>query len=418
MVNCPLNTYIHILYSLLLFMQIKKNLEADPSKCVAVGPGTRDARINSTATFTVLVRDSNNRPCAHPPCELAITMCSMATQCFVETTVSRKDSDEAKYEVRYTATQRGRYQLNVKMNGRDIQRSPFTVCVRKSPKDISPRASVISKVRLNHPVDIAVSSNSEIVVCEQEAHKVSVITKDGKLKLELGGMGCGAGEFHSPCGVAVNENHIFVSDRENHRIQKFTRGGDFVMLVGGPKEGNGNRQFNSPSSLKLYNSKIYICDTLNYRIQVFDTEFNLISSDCRNFSSDGLVNIETDSAVKPCDISFDTVSNWYIADQNHGRVIILDQHGNTISENLIGLPILNIHVDFDLIYVREEGKNRLSVYDISDVGKSAVADSSPSKFICRLGKRDIRRNLRGFTVDGEGTVYVCDSSNYCIVYYK
>ena len=89
-------------------------MEADPSKCVAEGPGIRSAETNSTTTFTVSVKDHlNNHVHTHisspQHCE------SLVDGSVVETTQTSKD--EATYEVQYTATQRGRHQLSVAVNG-------------------------------------------------------------------------------------------------------------------------------------------------------------------------------------------------------------------------------------------------------------------------------------------------------------
>ena len=339
----------------------------------------------------------------------------------METT--QKSKSEATYEVQYTATQRGRHQLTVAVNGEEIQGSPFTVFVRKCPKQFLRHAKIISKVRLNCPEAIAITRDSEIVVCEQEGHKVSIITKSGEKIREFGKMGQGEGEFQRPCGVAVDDDHIFVADEGNNRIQKFTRDGRFVKLVGGIK-GFGNREFNSPRSLKLHDGKIYVCDTFNCRIQVFDTELQLLSSDCRQFSkSRRYMSMDTaylDADLEPWDIGFDNDSNWYIADRAHDRITVIDQNGNTLVQELIGLPVPKIHVDFDLIYISEYGKNRVSSYDISGVVSTTQAEAeSPScKFVCRLGMWDIKRNLKGVTVDDDGTVYICDSLNNCIVYFE
>ena len=80
-------------------------MEADPSKCVAEGPGIISAETNSTTTFTVSVKDHLNKPCTHSH-QLTTTLRSLVDGSVVETTQTSKD--EATYEVQYTAAQRGR----------------------------------------------------------------------------------------------------------------------------------------------------------------------------------------------------------------------------------------------------------------------------------------------------------------------
>jgi len=59
--------------------------------------------------------------------------------------------------------------------------------------------------------------------------RVHVFSPDGKLKLSWGEPGSGAGQFNLPHDIAVDEEGtVFVTDRENSRIQLFTRDGKFI----------------------------------------------------------------------------------------------------------------------------------------------------------------------------------------------
>ncbi|CAH1261580.1 TRIM3 [Branchiostoma lanceolatum] len=51
-------------------------------------------------------------------------------------------------------------------------------------------------------------------------------------RMTFGGSGSGVGQFNGPCGVTVSdEGEIFVTDRENQRIQVFALRGTFVFFV-------------------------------------------------------------------------------------------------------------------------------------------------------------------------------------------
>ena len=298
-------------------------MEADPSKCVAEGPGIRSAETNSTTTFTVSVKDHLNKPCTHPH-QLTTTLRSLVDGSVVETTQTSKD--EATHEVQYTATQRGRHQLSVAVNGVEIHGSPFAVFIKTPPTQLGTPVQVIRG--LEWPYCIAINSDSELIVSEWGSHKISVYTRRGEKKHEFGSEGAGKGEFKCPKGVAVDKSDgcIFVADSENHRIQKFTRDGHFMKLVGGPMRGSGPMQFNDPCGLKLNNNKLYVCDTLNHRIQVFDTELNYITSiGGGRGSGPGQFNV-------PCNVSFGDSSMLYVADCNNHRIQVLDQDGKYVQE--------------------------------------------------------------------------------------
>ena len=379
-------------------------MEADPSKCVAEGPGFRSAETNSTTTFTVSVNDHLNKPCTHPH-QLTTTLRSLVDGSVVETTQTSKD--EATYEVQYTATQRGRHQLSVAVNGVEIHGSPFAVFIKMPPTQLGTPVQVIKG--LNGPICIAIKSDSELIVSEWSSHKICIYTRRGDKKHEFGSHGEGKGEFKCPTGVAVDmsDGCIFVADKDNHRIQKFTRAGHFMELVGGPMSGSGPMRFNYPRGLKLNNNKLYVCDTLNHRIQVFDTELNYITSIGGGWGSgpgqfDG-----------PCDVSFDDSSMLHVADCNDDRIQVLDQDGKYVREygqrgsdlGQLKEPAF-IHVDHDYVYVSELYNHYVSVFTTS------------GRFVRTIGRRGSGpgelRDPPGVVVDTDGFVYVCDYDKDCV----
>jgi DNA-binding beta-propeller fold protein YncE len=85
---------------------------------------------------------------------------------------------------------------------------------------------------------------------------------------QWGSVGQGDGQFNHPAGLAVDSEHIYVSDCWNHRIQVFAKGdGAFVRQWGSVGQGDG--QFNHPAGLAVDSEHIYVSDWDNHRIQVF-----------------------------------------------------------------------------------------------------------------------------------------------------
>lgn len=118
---------------------------------------------------------------------------------------------------------------------------------------------------------IAISSEGEIAVCDQGYHRLIMLNKDGVFKETIGRSGRKKGEFILPDGVAYNSNnHLFVSDYGNHRIQMYDhRIGKFCFTFG--TGGSADGQLNFPSGLSIDdNGNIIISDWGNKRVQVFD----------------------------------------------------------------------------------------------------------------------------------------------------
>ncbi|XP_066301037.1 tripartite motif-containing protein 3-like [Branchiostoma lanceolatum] len=82
------------------------------------------------------------------------------------------------------------------------------------------------------PAPIPAAPASGTAAARARGHHLDDYQRQGEpqsQKVTFGGEGSGTGQFHSPCGVTVSdEREIFVTDRENQRIQVFTLQGTFV----------------------------------------------------------------------------------------------------------------------------------------------------------------------------------------------
>jgi len=130
------------------------------------------------------------------------------------------------------------------------------------------------------------AKNAAGVVMGQEVLKLDPAS--GKVLMTLGTEGVtgnGSNTFDMPPGVAVAANgDVFVTDghRRNElatgRVVKFDRNGKFIKTWGhmGPEPGN----FNDPHDIAIGGSEnhVYIADRQNRRIQVFDQDGNFLAA--------------------------------------------------------------------------------------------------------------------------------------------
>jgi DNA-binding beta-propeller fold protein YncE len=82
----------------------------------------------------------------------------------------------------------------------------------------------------NRPTDIAFLPNGDFLVSDGYGNsRVVKFSRDGKYLLEWGRRGKGPGEFNTPHSVRVDSHqNVYVSDRENNRIQIFDSNGKFL----------------------------------------------------------------------------------------------------------------------------------------------------------------------------------------------
>jgi peptidylamidoglycolate lyase len=85
------------------------------------------------------------------------------------------------------------------------------------------------------PTDIAFLPNGDFLVTDGYKNgRVIRFNKDGKYLSEFGKKGTGPGEFNVVHAIALDaQGRIFVSDRENRRIQVFDQRGKFLYLFPG-----------------------------------------------------------------------------------------------------------------------------------------------------------------------------------------
>lgn len=84
----------------------------------------------------------------------------------------------------------------------------------------------------NRPTDVAVAPNGELYVCDGYGNaRVHRFAADGTLIRSWGEPGFGPAQFNLPHGIGISpDDRVFVTDRENDRIQIFTRDGQLMDI--------------------------------------------------------------------------------------------------------------------------------------------------------------------------------------------
>ncbi|MGH7037123.1 MAG: 6-bladed beta-propeller [Stellaceae bacterium] len=93
----------------------------------------------------------------------------------------------------------------------------------------------------NHPTEMIAHTNGDLYVTDGYRNaRVHRFARDGRLKASWGAPGRGAGQFHLPHSIAIDDDgKLYVADRSNRRIQIFTPEGDYLgewTGMGGPND--------------------------------------------------------------------------------------------------------------------------------------------------------------------------------------
>lgn len=139
----------------------------------------------------------------------------------------------------------------------------------------------------NTPWGVACDATGTIYVTDTENHRVQRFLKDGTFVKSFGTPGNKPGEFNKPTDILIDrQGNLFISDSGNNRIQKFDPQGKFICEWG--KMGNLAREFNNPQQIaEGQDGTMYIADCGNNRVQKYRARKNPL------FTQDGGVQIPT-----------------------------------------------------------------------------------------------------------------------------
>ncbi len=124
------------------------------------------------------------------------------------------------------------------------------------------------------PCGLSISQDGLLMVCDTHYFRVLFYTLEGELieSRTIGGVnGRGPGEFGFVTDVVQDsKGNYFISEYGDYdRIQKFTPGGQYVYQWG--EHGEEPGQFQRPQGMVMdQNDHLWVADASNHRIQVFD----------------------------------------------------------------------------------------------------------------------------------------------------
>jgi tripartite motif-containing protein 71 len=123
--------------------------------------------------------------------------------------------------------------------------------------------------QFKYPAGIAVDGSGYVYVADRDNYRIQKFTKDGTFVLQWGGVGTANGSFDKPTDVAVGpDGSVYTTEDNNHRVQKFTSTGTFLTKWG--QYGSCDGSLHWPGSIAVDASgNVYVSDRLNYRIQKF-----------------------------------------------------------------------------------------------------------------------------------------------------
>jgi streptogramin lyase len=193
-----------------------------------------------------------------------------------------------------------------------------------------------SAARFKVPVAVAVDGNGNVYVSDYENVTIRMINPAGAVTTLAGKVGITgyvdgtgtAAEFNDPWGVSVDGNdNVYVGDLGNNTIRKITSAGIVSTLAGSPRTGNANgtgtaAHFSYPSGIAVDSGgNMYVADQVNDEIRKITPSgvvTTLAGSPGNAGSADG-----TGAAAQfnyPFGVAVDGGGNVYVADASNDEI--------------------------------------------------------------------------------------------------
>ena len=168
------------------------------------------------------------------------------------------------YTITFTPRVRGRHDLTVTVNGKEIAGSPFRVFVKIHPTQLGQPVRTITG--LNEPWGIAINSKQQLMVAESGGKKITIMERDGKRVQTIE-----CDKLKWPRGVATGpDGAIYVTDITARCLFKFNREGKLLKTV--------QSNLKSPFSVKIIQNQLYVADRNSDLVKIFDTDCNVVGT--------------------------------------------------------------------------------------------------------------------------------------------
>ena len=241
-----------------------------PSESLAEGEGLKEGTVARKAQFNLITRNEERKQCYDEKDRVTIEIKDeQERECVTEVQID--NNENGIYKATYYPRVHGTFKLLVKVNGEHISCSPFTVILK--PFQVKPVLSFgkegSGEGMFNNPLGVAVTDGDEIVVTDNQNHRVQVFDSNGTFLRSFGQYGENAGEFKNPTGIAINKDrNILVSECYNHRVQILSWEGRHLGSFGG--KGCLDSQLSYPWGLSLDSTgNVIVADTGNKLIKIF-----------------------------------------------------------------------------------------------------------------------------------------------------
>ena len=249
---------------------LKEGYRTKAKESLAKGEGLKEGIVARKAQFNLITRNAGRKQGYNEQDRVSVEIKDeKERECVTEVRID--DNKDGIYNIRYFPRVQRTIKLLVKVNGEHIHGSPFAVTVK--PFQVKPVLCIgkegSGEGMLNYPMGLAVTAKDEVVVADNQNHRVQVFDSDGTFLRSFCHKGENAGKLKNPTGIAIDKDRkIIVSENLNHRVQILSWEGRHLGSFGG--KGSLDSQLSEPWGLSLDSTgNVIVVDSGNKLIKIF-----------------------------------------------------------------------------------------------------------------------------------------------------
>ena len=228
-------------------------------------------QVNEQAKFTLCPRTSGGETSDYPEDQVEF----LVTPTKDVTNVTVDEEYDGNVRLNFTPKVPGAYNIEVKINGDKLPPCPMTVQVKERELVVvgELKLKLLPGDKLRGLFGIAVNTEGQIVVTDNNGHCVYVFDKNGNCLRKIEGKGSNKGLFQHPVGISfLNDNEVLISDFTNCKILQLNiQTGTVVKSFG--KFGKEKGELTNPVYVTVDDEeRIVVTESSNHRIQVMSKE--------------------------------------------------------------------------------------------------------------------------------------------------
>ena len=261
----------------------------------------------------------------------------------------------------------------------------------------------------NYPGGLAVDSKGYIYIADRFNYRIQKFSLDGKFVTRWGKSGNQNGEFNMPDEVAVDsKNFVYVLEKNYNRVQKFDSNGQFICSWDNADNAN---QLNHPESIAISSDDfVYVADTRNNRIIKYSSNGFFLNK----WGEEGK---EIGDFNTPMGMCADISGNIYVADKTNNRIQTILRNGDI----RIFTVIQSGWKDPSYICVDSNG----NLYVLVLIDNDSFTDYQVLKYNTNgllIAQWENKKNSESFfqmplgiISDKKGSIYISDTINHAII---